>query len=131
MKHRTASLTLAATLATIAPAFADTCHFDGRRWVCVQTYGSKETLQQFMLEKYRKAIERALAPPGGWRQGMLVPPQTLPPVPSVPTPPPAAAPAPAAPQSMTQQQWKDAIIAEAQRFCDTYPTDPICHFKDR
>ena len=50
MKHRIALL----APATIAPALADTCHFDGRRWVCVQTFGSGETLEQFMLEKYRK-----------------------------------------------------------------------------
>jgi hypothetical protein len=32
---------------------------------------------------------------------------------------------------MTQQQWKDAIIAEAERFCAAYPNDSVCHFKDR
>jgi hypothetical protein len=32
---------------------------------------------------------------------------------------------------MTQQQWKDAIIGEAERFCAVYPNDPVCHFKDR
>jgi hypothetical protein len=41
MKHRTASLT-ARTLATIAPACADTCHFDGRRWVSVQARASAQ-----------------------------------------------------------------------------------------
>ena len=30
----------------------------------------------------------------------------------------------------TQEQWKAAIVAEAQRFCDAYPRDPICHFHD-
>ena len=37
----------------------------------------------------------------------------------------------AAPPPPSQQEWKQAIIDEAQRYCDFYPTDPICHFKDQ
>ncbi len=31
---------------------------------------------------------------------------------------------------MPQQQWKQSIIAEAQRYCEAYPRDGICNFQD-
>ena len=48
-----------------------------------------------------------------------------PPIPpsSLPAPPPLATP--------SQEEWKRAIIAEAERFCATFPSDPICHFRDQ
>jgi hypothetical protein len=45
--------------------------------------------------------------------------------------PPAPLPAPT-PQAMpNQEEWKQAIIAEAERFCANFPSDPICHFRDQ
>jgi hypothetical protein len=41
----------------------------------------------------------------------------------LPAPPPLATP--------SQEEWKRAIIAEAERFCATFPSDPICHFRDQ
>jgi hypothetical protein len=68
--------------------------------------------------KIAKALSRALTPPGGYHG-------TTPPVPpsSLPAPPPGAPP--------SQEEWKRAIIAEAERFCATFPNDPICHFQDQ
>jgi hypothetical protein len=51
-------------------------------------------------------------------------------VPPAPVPQPSAPPAAAAPPP-SQQEWKQAIIDEAQRYCNSFPTDPICHFKDQ
>jgi hypothetical protein len=34
-------------------------------------------------------------------------------------------------RQLPQEHWKNAIIAEAERFCAVYPTDPVCHFKDQ
>lgn len=33
-------------------------------------------------------------------------------------------------RAMTQEQWKRAIIDEANKYCTTYPRDEICHFKE-
>jgi hypothetical protein len=68
--------------------------------------------------KLAKALSRAFTPPGGHR-----PAPPMPPTPMPAPPPPQAAP--------SQEQWKRAIIAEAERFCATYPGDPICHFQDQ
>jgi hypothetical protein len=66
--------------------------------------------------KIAKALSRALAPPGGYHGA-------APPI------PPSSLPAPSATPS--QEEWKRAIIAEAERFCATFPSDPICHFRDQ
>jgi hypothetical protein len=68
--------------------------------------------------KIAKALSRALTPPGGYHGA-------APPIPpsSLPGPPPLATP--------SQEEWKRAIIAEAERFCATFPSDPICHFRDQ
>jgi hypothetical protein len=68
--------------------------------------------------KIAKALSRALTPPGGYHGA-------TPPIPpsSLPAPPPLATP--------SQEEWKRAIIAEAERFCATFPSDPICHFRDQ
>ena len=47
-------------------------------------------------------------------------------------PPPVQVYAP--PQGQRPQsrdQWKAAIIEEGRKFCDAYPHDQICHFKDQ
>jgi hypothetical protein len=59
--------------------------------------------------------DRVLTPPGGWRQETAVPPE----------------PVPQGTRLPQQEQWRNAIIAEAERFCAAYPTDPVCHFKDQ
>jgi hypothetical protein len=53
-----------------------------------------------------------------------------------PLPPGAYAPLPsytrpAPARGLSQEQWKQQIVAEAQRFCTAFSNDPICHFKDR
>jgi hypothetical protein len=58
------------------------------------------------LECKIASLSRALTPPS-----------------SLPAPPPLATP--------SQEEWKRAIIAEAERFCATFPSDPICHFRDQ
>jgi hypothetical protein len=67
--------------------------------------------------KLAKALSRAFTPPGGHRPAPPMPPASL------PAPPPQAKP--------NQEEWKRAIIAEAERFCATFPSDPICHFQDQ
>jgi hypothetical protein len=67
--------------------------------------------------KLAKALSRAFTPPGGYRAPPPMPPAPL------PAPPPQAAP--------NREEWKRAIIAEAERFCATFPNDPICHFQDQ
>ena len=32
-------------------------------------------------------------------------------------------------RGLTQEEWRQAIIEEAQRFCDRFPQDKQCHFK--
>jgi lipoprotein-anchoring transpeptidase ErfK/SrfK len=45
-------------------------------------------------------------------------------------PPPAdQQPAQQRQQTLTHEQWRQAIIDEAQRFCDRYGTDPICSLR--
>lgn len=44
-------------------------------------------------------------------------------------PPVMAYAAPPQRPQMNQEQWKQAIVAEAQRYCDRFPRDPLCHFK--
>lgn len=31
---------------------------------------------------------------------------------------------------MNQQQWKEAIINEGTKYCNSYPKDEICHFSE-
>ena len=114
------SLLLIATLATIAPAAAEDCDLKGAHWVCVPDAEAGNSFEQF-LDRMHRAVDRAFTPPGGWQQNPAVPPESVPP----------RAATPATTRSMSQQQWKDAIIAEAEKFCAAYPNDPVCHFKDR
>jgi hypothetical protein len=39
-------------------------------------------------------------------------------------------PPPQQQQPRSQDEWKQAIIDEAQRFCDAFPKDAQCHVKD-
>ena len=74
------------------------------------------------------ALSRAMTPPTAPSMDRMVPPSPVPspgPQYSQAAPPPAAAPPPS-----SQEQWKQAIIDEAQHYCDAYPKDPICHFQD-
>lgn len=101
-------------LATVAPAFAEECDLQRAHWVCVPNQ-EPGAIEQF-LDRFHKTVDRALTPPGGWKQETAVPPETVP---------------QAASRQPPQEQWKNAIIAEAERFCAVYPTDAVCHFKDR
>ena len=67
--------------------------------------------------KIAKALSRALTPPGS-RRGGATHPAVI-----VARPPPRARP--------SQEEWKWAIIAEAERFCATFPSDPNRHFRDQ
>ncbi len=124
MRRLTISVMLIATFATIAPVAArEDCDLQRGHWVCVPNGDAANSFEQF-LDRVHRAVDRAFTPPGGWQQNQqntVVPPESVPPRP----------PTPATTRSMTQQQWKDAIIGEAERFCAAYPTDPVCHFKDR
>ena len=71
--------------------------------------------------KIAKALSRAFTPPGGYHG-------VTPPIPPSPMPAP---PPPATPGQSSQEEWKRAIIAEGERFCAAFPTDPICHFRDQ
>jgi hypothetical protein len=81
-----------------------------------QPYGGYYQCRSDLECKLAKALSRAFTPPGGYRAPPPIPPSPL------PGPPPMATP--------NQEEWKRAIIAEGERFCATFPTDPICHFKD-
>jgi hypothetical protein len=75
------------------------------------------------------ALSRAMTPPTAPSMARMVPPA---PVPSPgPTYSEAAPPPPATAPPPSQQEWKQAIIDEAQRYCDAFPDDKICHFKDQ
>ena len=75
------------------------------------------------------ALSRAMTPPSMDR---IVPPLPVPSSSSIPSQERQAAPLPPeARQPASQQQWKQAIVDEAQRYCDAYPKDPICHFQDQ
>jgi hypothetical protein len=123
MRHRTASVALVATLATTALANAEECDLQRAHLVCVPNQ-EPGAIEQF-LDRFRKTVDRALTPPGGWKRETAVP------------------PAPVLQDSGTrsgqyqgsrplpQEQRKNAIIAEAERFCALYPTDPVCHFRDQ
>jgi hypothetical protein len=113
MRRLTASATLALTLATAASAAAEDCDLQRAHWVCVPNQ-EPGAIQHF-LDRFHQTVDRALTPPGGWRQETVVPPE---PVPQSARPP-------------QQEQWSNAIIAEAEKFCAAYPTDPVCHFKER
>ena len=52
------------------------------------------------------------------------------PQPYVPGPVTGALPAPPQQRPHSREQWKQAIIEEGQKFCDTYPNDRICRFQD-
>ena len=113
MRQLTASVTLAATLTTAAPAIAEDCDLQRAHWVCVPNQ-EPGAVEQF-FDRFRKTMGRVLTPPGGWQQETAVPPE----------------PVPQGARPLPQEQWKDAIIAEAERFCAVYPTDPVCHFRDQ
>jgi hypothetical protein len=113
MKHSTASVAFAIALATTATAMAEDCDLQRAHWVCVSKQ-EPGAIQQF-LDRFQQTMDRVLTPPGGWRQETTVPPE---PVPQVSRPAP-------------REEWRNAIIAEAERFCAAYPTDPVCHFKDQ
>jgi hypothetical protein len=81
-------------------------------------HGGYYTCRSELECKLAKALSRAFTPPGGYR-GAAPP---IPPSP-LPAPPPLATP--------NQEEWKRAIIAEGERFCATFPSDPICHFRDQ
>src|ERR1700756_2944909 len=100
-------------LAAAASAKAEECDLQRAHWVCVPNQ-EPGAIEQF-LDRFHKTIDRALTPPGGWKQETAVPP----------------APVPQGPLQLPQEQWKNAIIAEAERFCAVYPTDPVCHFRDQ
>lgn len=44
-------------------------------------------------------------------------------------PPPTAQQLPPRPQ-LNEEQWRQAIIDEAQKFCEAYPRDTQCHWKE-
>jgi hypothetical protein len=111
MRQLTVSVAFAATLATAAPAKAEECDLQRAHWVCVPNQ-EPGAIEQF-LDRFHKTIDRALTPPGGWKQETAV------------------QPAPVPQGQLPQEQWRNAIIAEAERFCTVYPTDPVCHFRDQ
>jgi hypothetical protein len=113
MKQLTTSVAFAISLATAAAATAEDCDLQRAHWVCVPNQ-EPGAIQQF-LDRFHQSMDRMLTPPGGWRQETAVPPEPV---------PQGARPAP-------QEQWRNAIIAEAERFCAAYPNDAVCHFKDR
>jgi hypothetical protein len=113
MKQLTISVAVATMLAAAASAKAEECDLQRAHWVCVPNQ-EPGAIEQF-LDRFHKTIDRALTPPGGWKQETAVPP----------------APVPQGPQQLPQEHWRDAIIAEAERFCAVYPTDPVCHFRDQ
>jgi len=119
MRNIASSLALVAALGTIVPAAAEDCDLQRAHRVCVPNRDAVGSFGQF-LDRVHRAVDRALTPPGGWQQNTAVPPEPVPPAPPAPTTHP-----------LTQQQWKDAIIVEAERFCAVYATDPVCHFKDQ
>ena len=113
MKRLTASVAVAITLTLTAAATAEDCDLQRARWVCVPNQ-EPGAIQQF-LDRFHQNMDRMLTPPGGWRQETAVPPEPV---------PQGSRPAP-------QEQWRNAIIVEAERFCAAYPNDPVCHFKDQ
>ncbi len=113
MKQLTAALAFSAVLALIAPAGAEDCDLQRAHWVCVPKQ-EPGAIEQF-LDRFHRTVDRVLTPPGGWQQQTAVPPE----------------PVPQGTRPLPQENWKNAIIAEAERFCAVYPSDPVCHFKDR
>jgi hypothetical protein len=75
------------------------------------------------------ALSRAMTPPTAPSLDRVVPPAPVPP--PGPVYSQAAPPPPPAGPATSQAEWKRAIIDEAQRFCEAYPGDPICHFQDQ
>jgi hypothetical protein len=61
-------------------------------------------------------------PPGVVQYQQQALPGAYPAAPVYTRPPPA--------RVLSQQQWKQQIVDAAQRFCNAYPGDPICHFQD-
>ncbi len=113
-----------ASALTILPAHAAEyrrfCTPQNQCFVCVRGQPSCEVTY---------ALSRAMTPPTAPSMDRIVPPSPVPAPGSLSAqaapPPPAAAPPP------SQEQWKQDIIDEAQRYCDAYPKDPICHFRDQ
>ena len=117
-----AAVILASALSVVSAQAAEYrrfCRPHNQCFVCVKGQPSCEVTY---------ALSRAMTPPTPPSMARVVPPAPVPPPTysqATPPPPTAAAPPP------SQQEWKQAIIDEAQRYCDFYPTDPICHFKDQ
>jgi hypothetical protein len=114
---------VAASALLVAPAHAELRRFcapQGQCFVCPRGQPACEMTY---------ALSRAMTPPTAPSMARVAPPTPVPsPAPeySQAAPPPAAAP-----QPPSQQEWKQAIIDQAQRYCESYPTDPICHFQDQ
>ena len=113
MKQLTVALAIATVLALIAPADSEDCDLQCAHWVCVPNQ-EPGAIEQF-LDRFHRTVDRVLTPPGGWQQQTAVPPE----------------PVPQGTRSLPQEKWKNAIIAEAERFCAVYPNDPVCHLKDQ
>lgn len=113
MRQFTASLALTVTLAAVTTAAAEDCDLQRAHLVCVPNQ-EPGAIEQF-LDRFHKTVGRVLTPPGGWQRETAVPP----------------APIPQGAHPLPQEQWKNAIVTEAERFCAVYPTDPVCHFKDQ
>jgi hypothetical protein len=118
-----AAVIVASTLTIVSAQAAEYRRFctpQNQCFVCVRGQPSCEVTY---------ALSRAMTPPSPPTMARVVPPAPVPsPAPShsqAPPPPAGAAPPP------SQQEWKQAIIDEAQRYCDSFPADPICHFKDQ
>ena len=112
MKRITTSVALAFTLSMTAAASAEDCDLQRAHLVCVPNQ-EPGAIQQF-LDRFHQTMDRVLTPPGGWRQDTAVPPESV----------------PQDSRLAPQEQWRKAIIAEAERFCAAYPNDPVCRFKD-
>ncbi len=118
-----AAIIVASALAVVSVQAAEYRRFctpQNQCFVCVKGQPSCEVTY---------ALSRAMTPPTGPRMARVVPPAPVPP----PAPPHSqpAPPPPAAGATPSQQEWKQAIIDEAQRYCNSFPSDPICHFTDQ
>src|SRR5262249_19679420 len=96
VKHITASVACAITLAKATTAMMEDCDLQRAHWVCVPKQ-EPGAIQQF-LDRFHQTMDRVLTPPGGWRQETAVPP----------------APVPQASRPAPDVEWRNAIIAEAE-----------------
>lgn len=115
-----AAVVIASTLIVVSAQAAEYRRFctpQNQCFVCVKGQPSCEVTY---------ALSCAMTPPSMAR---IVPPAPVPS--SAPSYSQAAPPPPSAAPPPSQQEWKQAIIDEAQRYCDSFPNDKICHFKDQ